>query len=307
MTIKGDDSTKPVVLFIHGGPGSTMSPYGDEVYGYWKKDFILVNWDQRGAGRTFGRNAPANVTEDYWVKNPLTLEQMTGDGIGVVEYLLKHLGKKKIILIGTSWGSALGARMALKRPDLFYAYIGHSQIVNATEGLKHAYNEVLGMAKSANDQGSVDKLVSFGSPPYEDARTEGQLMRIIKKYERDHSTPAPTSWWKLASEYDNETDARYREDGDDYSFINYAGYKKLGIRPMEPGINFMKDGLRFKIPVYFIQGEVDILTSKELSKAWFIKLKAPKKEYILVPGAAHGHNKSIIDAQYYIAKKINVL
>ncbi|WP_190300238.1 alpha/beta hydrolase [Rufibacter hautae] len=304
VTISGEDQSKPVILFLHGGPGSTMSQYDDAIYGSWKKDFVLVYWDQRGAGRTFGRNAPEIVTEDYWMETPLTLEQMTADGVELAEYLTRHLVKRKIALVGTSWGSVLGAKMALARPDLFSAYIGHSQVVNFYEGLTHAYNSVSAMAQNAKDQESLDKLKTLGPPPYEDARKEGQLMRVIKKYERQNSIPAPASWWKLASAYDNEKDAKDRYNGDDYSFLYSAGHKKMGIKSMMAGANFMKDGLHYKIPVFFIQGEEDILTPKELTKAYFDKVKAPKKEYVLVPGAAHGHNQAVIDAQLKAVKKL---
>lgn len=304
VTVEGADRTRPVILFLHGGPGSTMTPYDDNIYGYWKKDFVLVNWDQRGAGRTFGRNAPENVNEDYWIENPLTVEQMTADGVELSKYLIKRLGKKRIIIIGTSWGSILGARMALSRPDLFYAYIGHAQIVNPAKGFENAYHMVSKMAKDANDQASLDKLESVGVPPYGDAKKDGILLRVVKKYERENSTPAPDSWWKLAPAYDNEKDAKDRYDGDDYSFINFAGHQKMGIRSMAASVDFMKDGLHFRIPVYFIQGEEDIVTTKEATKEYFNKLKAPQKKYFLLPGAAHGHNQSVVDTQYRIVKSL---
>lgn len=304
VTIKGNDESKPVILFIHGGPGSVMSPYDGAIYGKWEKDFILVNWDQRGAGRTFGKNAPAEVNEDYWVAHPLTVEQMTTDGIELSTYLIKHLHKQKIIIIGTSWGSVLGANMALKRPDLFYAYVGHSQVVNATENLLAAYNKVYKMVQeSGNDQASMDQIKLIGAPPYDDAKNAGKLFRIIKKYERQHSVPAPESWWKLDPEYDNELDSKHREDGDDYSFINYVGHKKLGIKPMSASVDFLKNGLEYKIPIYLIQGKEDILTDMDITKPYFDKLKAPKKEFFLVPGAAHGHNQAIIDMQYKVVKE----
>ncbi|MFM9952373.1 MAG: alpha/beta fold hydrolase [Saprospiraceae bacterium] len=129
VTIKGE-SSKPMILFLHGGPGSPISPYSDNLYKDLEKDFIIVQWDQRGTGKTFGRYAPEELTPEYFKTNPLTLDLMTNDGIELSEYLLKHLGKQKIILFGTSWGSALGVKIASKRPDLFYAYVGHSQIVN---------------------------------------------------------------------------------------------------------------------------------------------------------------------------------
>ncbi|MGZ8511021.1 MAG: alpha/beta hydrolase family protein [Chitinophagaceae bacterium] len=303
VTIKGSDTTRPVILFLHGGPGSVMSPYDAAFNNEWKKDFILVNWDQRGAGRTFGRNAPAEAGEDYWIENPLTVKRMTADAIELSEYLVKKLGKQRIIIVGTSWGSILGAKIALQRPDLYYAYIGHSQVVNASEGLVQAYNKVYQLSERTNDQVSLDKLKSLGTPPYDDAKTTGQLIRIIKKYEKESSIPAPASWWKPAPGYDSETDDKQRNDGDDYSFINYVGHKKLGIKAMMVTIDLMKDSLNFKIPVFLIQGESDILTPKETTKKYFDKIVAPKKEYFLVPGAAHGYNQPVMDIQYKIAKE----
>lgn len=303
ITVKGSDVTKPIILFLHGGPGSVMSPYGGAIYRDWEKDFVLVNWDQRGAGRTFGRNAPADVDEDYWIENPLTVEQMTEDGIALAEYLVKAYKKDKIILIGTSWGSVLGVRMALKRPDLFHAYIGHSQIVNASEGLRLAYHQVSAMAERAGDKASQDRLNTIGSPPFDDARKAGQLFRVIKKYEAEKETPAPAAWFRLSEEYDNETDSMHRYNGDDYSFIHFVGHKALGIKPMNAGIDFMNESVDFKVPVYLIQGEHDILTPKVITGKYFRRISAPKKKFIVLADAAHGHNQSVVEAQYRVLMK----
>ncbi len=112
-----------------------------------KKDFILVQWDQRGSGKTFGRGAPAELRPDFLKSNLLSVDQMTTDGIELAEYLIKYLGKKKIILFGTSWGSVLGVQMAVRRPDLFYAYVGHSQVVDPSNNLMSAYQKVYQMAQ----------------------------------------------------------------------------------------------------------------------------------------------------------------
>ena len=303
ITLHGNDSSKPVVLFLHGGPGSTMSQYDDAIYGDWKKDFILVQWDQRGAGRTFGKNIPVDYDENYWVENPLTVAQMTDDGIALSEYLIEQLGNQKIILLGTSWGSILGAKMALKRPDLFHAYVGHAQMVSPAKDLITAYKKTHTIAEKQKDQESIARLDSIGLPPYDNAQNTGKFFRIMKKYEREHSKPAPDSWWKLTPEYDNETDSGHRYDGDDYSFVNFVGHKKMGITAMNATVDFLEDGLEFEIPVYFIQGEKDILTPPEITRAYFDTLKAPKKEYFLLPNAAHGHNQAVVDTQYKIVKE----
>ena len=304
VTIKGE-RTKPAILFLHGGPGSPISPYADAIYGGWEKDFILIQWDQRGTGKTYGKNAPAELDADYLKSNPLTVEQMVSDGIALTEYLRKYLGKEKFILLGSSWGSELGVSMVIKRPDLFCAYVGHSQVVDPSENLVYDYQKILKMAQRAGDQQSVNELRMIGAPPYDTARNAGRLFRVIKKYERQNSVPAPDSIWKPSPLYDSKKDEQDRADGDDYSFVNYVGDKRLGVIPMMATVHLSKNALDFKVPVYLIQGEEDILTPKEISKKYFDQIRAPKKEYVLVPGAAHGFNASVLKAQFKIVQSIS--
>jgi pimeloyl-ACP methyl ester carboxylesterase len=297
ITIQGDRS-KPVILFLHGGPGSPISPFSEAVYHDWEKDFIIVQWDQRGTAKTFGLHAPEELDPVYLKANPLTLEQMTADGIAVSEYLLSHLGKQKLILFGSSWGSVLGISMAVRRPDLFYAYVGHSQIVEPVDNYPLIYDKVLGLATHDSDENSVAILQKLGPPPYDTARNYGQLLRIIKKYEKKNSVAAPESFWKMSDLYNNAKDEKDREEGDDYSFVNYTGDKKLQVAGMMAGIHFSRSALNFNTPVYFIQGEEDILTAKDYTKPYYDRINAPVKKYILVPGAAHGFNQAVVDAQY---------
>ncbi|WP_276483503.1 alpha/beta hydrolase family protein [Paraflavitalea pollutisoli] len=304
ITIKGNP-TKPAILFFHGGPGSPITPYADNVYKTWEKDFVLIQWDQRGTARTFGKVAPAELTLEYLHDHPLTLSQMTADGIAVAEYAIKQLKKDKLILAGTSWGSLLGVQVATARPDLFYAYIGHSQIVQPDND-SLLFNKVYKIAKGRDDRDALDKLKMLGRPPYERARNVGQLYRILKKYEAARSTPPPAGWFVETQEYSNEQDERNREMGDDYSFVHFIGDKPLGVSAMRTGIDLLRDNTVFKIPVYLIQGEHDILTSKETTRRYFDKLQVPAKKYVLLPNAAHGFNQSVVTAQFVIARSIKV-
>src|SRR5260221_3313747 len=76
ITITGDDRANPVVLFLHGGPGDAYSPFAGSMFRGWEKDFTLVQWDQRGAGRTYGKSGPS-------VEPTMTVERMVKDGIEV--------------------------------------------------------------------------------------------------------------------------------------------------------------------------------------------------------------------------------
>lgn len=303
VTIKGE-SSKPAILFLHGGPGSPLSPYADTIYSELEKEFVLIQWDQRGSGRTYGRIAPAEQTAEYFKANILTSDQLAADGIALTEQLLSQLGKNKIILFATSWGSAIGVKMATKRPDLFLAYVGHSQIVTPAKTFISSYNKVNKMALEANDTASLEILKTIGPPPYDSAKNTGKLFRIIKKYERKAESPAPDAWFIPLPEYDNREDEKHREEGDDYSFLNSAGDAKFEIPSMLAPIDFLKDSRIFKIPVYLIQGEHDILTPQEVTRGYFDKMQAPKKEYVLVPKSAHGYNQFILEAQYKIFRSI---
>ena len=136
ITIRGEDRRNPVLLFLHGGPGDATNPWGYAGFRSWLKVFTVVQWDQRGAGRTMGRNgAPLAAA--------ITIPRMTQDGIELAELLRKTLQKDKIIIVGHSWGSILGVFMAKARPDLFYAFVGTGQVSDPTRNYVVAYDELL--------------------------------------------------------------------------------------------------------------------------------------------------------------------
>jgi pimeloyl-ACP methyl ester carboxylesterase len=293
ITIKGDSCANPVILFIHGGPGDPLSPFADSVYGAWAKDFTLVQWDQRGAGMTFGRNPPA-------AGSTLTIDRMTEDGVQVASYLTRHLGKRKIILMGSSWGSILAVHMVKTRPDLFYAYIGASQIVGYRENQNASYARVLSLARAANDEKTIAAVEALGPPPWTNPRNFGILRRAIRKYEAKTTIPAPQSWWAPAPAYaTREYQANY-DAGEDFSYLQFVGQKGDG---MFAQVDLPKLGTTFDVPVFFIQGSEDILTAPEVTEQYFESISAPQKAFVLVPQAGHDPNAPMVDAEYKVIRE----
>ncbi|MFZ6875594.1 alpha/beta fold hydrolase [Undibacterium sp. Di27W] len=287
LTIKGKHCSNPVVLIVHGGPGNTMSPYASAIYGAWEKDYTIVQWDQRGAGKTFGRNKPGEDT-------PLSIAQMADDGVAVATYLTQHLGKKKIILTGSSWGSILGAQMSISRPELFYAYVGTSQVVSYRANQTSSYNKVLNLAQAAGDQETVSKVSALGPPPWSNPRNFGVLRKAIRKYEALSTDPAPKTWWSAEPAYATPAALADYEAGEDYSFLKFVGYKGDG---MFSTVDFPETASKFAIPVFFVQGAEDLLTMPEITRQYVDSITAPQKEYILVPRAGHDPNLPFIEAQ----------
>ncbi len=117
VTIRGEDRANPAILVLHGGPGDATNPWGYAGFRTWLKTYTVVQWDQRGAGRTLSRNGPASGAS-------LNLDRLVRDGIELAGVLRTSLGKDEIILLGHSAGSVLGVLMARAKPDLFHAFVG---------------------------------------------------------------------------------------------------------------------------------------------------------------------------------------
>jgi pimeloyl-ACP methyl ester carboxylesterase len=290
VTVRGDSCANPVVLFLHGGPGNPLSPYGDGIYAAWEKDFTLVQWDQRGAGRTFGRNPPPAS---------LTVELMARDGIAVAEHLRTRLGQDRIVLVGGSWGSVLGVHMALARPDLFHAYVGAGQLVRYPENLSQSYAQLLVRAQAAGDGETVARIEALGPPPWTDPRNAGILRRATRAYERRSTTPPPAGWWTPAPAYADPASQQALEEGDDFSYLQFVGADGRG---MASTIDLPALGLEFAIPVFLVQGSEDLVTVPSVARSYFDSLSAPRKEFRLLAATGHDPNAAMVAAQYDILK-----
>ncbi|HYI09192.1 MAG TPA: alpha/beta fold hydrolase [Thermoanaerobaculia bacterium] len=288
VTIRGKDCANPAVLFLHGGPGNTLTPFAEAIYGGWAEDFTLVQWDQRASGKTYGRNPPA---ED----SVLTVQQMTEDGIAVAEFVAARLGRKQVILLGGSWGSVLGVHMIQARPDLFQAYVGVSQLVNKVENQQASYSRVLALAREAGDTTTLAALEAIGAPPWRNPRHPGVMRRATRVYEAKTTTPAPPSWWVRSPEYATETMLADYGAGEDFSFLQFVGWKDDG---MFSTVDLPKLGFQFAVPVYLVQGSEDLVTVKEVTERYFARIDAPRKKLIVVPRAGHDPNEALNEAVY---------
>ena len=290
VTIHGQDRSKPVILMVHGGPGNPTTLYANPYFKAWEKDFVIVQWDQRGAGMTYGRNPPAEGEH-------LTVERLRDDGIEVAAYAAKHLGKRKVILMGGSWSSILGAHMAKARPDLFHAYVGSSHLARSADNLKASYDRTLGLARAGADADAIAKLEAMGPPPWTNPRNFGAVRRITRKYEAARTDPAPAPWMELAPAYATPKALADYEGGEDYSYIEFVGLHGEG---MYSKTDLYTLGPQFKVPVFVILGEQDLVSTPEVARAWFDTLRAPDKAFVLLPRTGHDPNPAMAAAQLKI-------
>jgi pimeloyl-ACP methyl ester carboxylesterase len=290
VTIRGDNCANPIVLFLHGGPGNPLSPYAERIYAAWEREFTLVQWDQRGAGKTFGRNpAPAS----------LTVARMAQDGIALAEYLRARLRQPKVILVAGSWGTVLGVHMALARPALFHAYVGAGQLVSYRENLTASYRALLVRARAAGDAATVAAIEALGPPPWTNPRNAGILRRATRAYERRATIAPPAGWWTPAPAYADAATQAALEASDDFSYLQFVGTAGNG---MASTIDLPRLGLAFAMPVFILEGAEDLVTVPDVARRYFDSLTAPHKEFRLLAATGHDPNAVLVDAQYDILR-----
>lgn len=288
LSIEGHDCGNPVVLMVHGGPGNPSTPYAGNLYGAWLDEFTLVQWDQRGAGMTFGRTP---MTED---DAPLTIERLAADGNEVAEYLSRRLDRPTIVLFGSSWGSALGVTMAQARPDLYAGYLGTAQMVSHRENLEATWRAVHQRATAIGDDETLALLDGFGPPPWRDPRAFGAVRRVTRRYEATPTEPAPVQWWTPTGIYADSQALDAYEQGEEYSYLQLVGLEGDG---MLSRLDLPALGIRFAMAVALVQGEEDLVTMPSVSRRYFDAIQAPHKRFVSLPRTGHDPNPAMVDAQ----------
>ena len=276
VTIRGQDRDNPVILVLHGGPGSAIAGLAP-AFVPWERDFTVVQWDQPGAGRTF-RVAGRTIAPD------LSLESIVRNGIEVAEWLCRRLGKDKVVLVGWSWGSILGVHMVKARPDLFAAYVGTGQVVAMQDGEALAYANVLAKARQRADEDAIAELEAIGRPPY-DALTE---IAVQRKWATQYELGLPLEpAFVLPQLFAPRT--TFADIYDLALATAAAGTHFVGPTMTGPmtQIDLRRLGPEFSVPMFVVQGVEDDFTPAELSRAWLDTVSAPQKAFVPIENAGH--------------------
>lgn len=278
LSIRGKDQRNPILLYLHGGPASPTMPIDYTFQTPWEDYFTVVQWDQRGTGKTYAANTEAKMEPG------MTIDGMTRDAAQVVQYLRKRFGKRKIFLMGHSWGTVLGVRLAQLHPDWFYAYIGVGQVVNVRRNEQLGYAFALREAKAHDNVKAVRELESIAPYPGNQPVTMERIA-IRSKWE--------TYYGGLAYGRNSfRFDADAEELSPDYTRQDLAAIGKgsrftlTHLLPKLMGVDFDRV-THFRCPVILFVGAHDETTSHALAEQWFGKLQAPSKRMVIFADSAH--------------------
>ncbi|HVI24997.1 MAG TPA: alpha/beta fold hydrolase [Xanthomonadaceae bacterium] len=278
ISVRGRDRRNPILLVLHGGPGSPTLPVAWTFQSPWEDYFTVVQWDQRGAGRTFaGNDADAQAPG-------MTIARMADDAEALVRYLRAAYGKRRIFVLGHSWGSVLGVSLARRRPEWLYAYVGVGQIVDFRENERRGYAWTLERARADGNEEAVRELEALAPYPGEGPLTIeriGAQRRWLMHYgglawgRRDFQWDADA--WKLSPDYTDQA----------WSRIDAGGLFSLThLLPALSDVDY-RDTARFACPVFLFLGRHDQATPSSLAADWFATLRAPAKRLVWFAGSAH--------------------
>jgi len=231
-----------------------------------------VQWDQRGAGRTLRRTGPAVVPT-------MTVDRMAQDGIEVAEYLRTHLQKDKIIVVAHSFGSILGLRMVLARPDFFYAYVGTGQVADEQRNYSVAYDALLKKAQATASQQALNDLHRVGPPPYKSGEGYRLQRKWANRFEGADQFLLGTIGLTLVAPGTSVQDMNDDADGQALSAERLV--------PQTTSLEQKDLGLNFAVPIFFLQGAQDFTTPTELARRYLASIKAPRKEFVPLRGGGH--------------------
>lgn len=273
LLTRGENRRAPVLLWLHGGPGGAERPLFRYFNSELEQHFVVAYWDQRGAGRSFDSDADPHQ---------LTIARHLADLDAVVDHLRQTLRQDKVVLVGHSWGSALGLLYAQQHPDKVSMHIGVAQVVSWHQKQQGQYDFTLAEATNRNDEATLKRLHNLGPPPYATFDQEHKLYALMDQYGGGfHRQPCKLCLiakgmatglltpWELISIHESfhaTMDTMMPE------------LLRLDLEQTVP---------RVEVPVSFFLGRYDRQVDSTAAARYFETLQAPRKELVWFEESAH--------------------
>lgn len=273
LMTRGEDRRAPILLWLHGGPGGAERP----LFRYFNSDleqhFVVVYWDQRGAGRSFDAEADPHQ---------LTVSRHLADLDAIVDHLRQTLGQNKVVLVGHSWGSALGLLYAQQHPEKVSMHIGVAQVVSWHQIQQGQYDFTLAESTHRNDEATLKRLHNLGPPPYATFDQQDKLYDLMAQY----GGGVHTQLCKLC------VIAKAMATG------LVTPWELISIhRGIHASVDTMTSELlrldleqtvpRVEVPVSFFLGRYDRQVDSAIAARYFDTLQAPRKELVWFEASAH--------------------
>ena len=275
----GSDTSKPVILFLHGGPGTPETPFLEKFNSNLKDEFIIASWEQRGAGKSFYKKIPDST---------MTMEQFIDDTYAVTQYLKEKFNRPKIYLMGHSWGTLLGIRTVKKHPSEYSGYFAIAQTSNAFQEELIIYNWLLQQAEEEPNKKAIRQLERIGRPQ------AGKRLSF-----KDMSTKIKwVNYYGGASFYKNKKGfnklakivitAKMYSFWDKLKYLKSEKYTLSFLYDQIADVNLKNEIDALEVPIVFFHGAGDYQVPIKVAREYYEYISAPYKSFIQFDDCAHG-------------------
>lgn len=274
ISVRGNTSA-PVLLFLHGGPGGSEFGPRRKYLRQLEERFCVVEWEQRGAGRS------------YRGDKTLAFDRLVADGGEVVEWACRELDARRVVLVGHSFGTVLGVRIAREIPERIAAYVGAAQVTRWAEQEQRGYDWALAEARRRGHRRALRALTRLGPP------VDGMYAMGVRGVEIERRwlgalggvTFDPAFVWRWISsiytcrDYPISAKLRYLTA---MRCSMELLWSDLGRR-----VDLVRDSTKLAVPVHLFAGRADQIAPVELTQNWLSVLDAPTKRLEIVEDAGH--------------------
>jgi len=274
LLIRGADRKLPILLWVHGGPGGAERPLFRYFNSALEQHFTVVYWDQRGAGRSFDPKAD---------RHGLTIARHLADLDAIIDHLRSTLAPAKVLLVGHSWGAALGILYAGAYPHKVAAVVAVNPLVSVWEQRQAEYKFVLAAAACMHDDEVLHAATKIGPPPYKKADQVLALEKLSEKYGGVfHTRPPPRVWIMLRAFV-----AGLVWPWEIRRYIHANNESLQAMNEELLGLDLVRSTSTIDVPVVFFLGRYDRHADARVAAAYFDTLRAPVKRLIWFENSAH--------------------
>ena len=281
VLIRAEHVANSVVLFVHGGPGTSQLTLMRRNTRELERAFTVVNWDQRLSGKSFdaGRD-----------RSRLHMVRFVDDVIDLSSYLARRFQQAKILLVGHSWGSVISLLAVARRPDLFSGYVGIGQGSRMAESELRSYQWTLERARHCGDRAAVESLTRIGPPPYAGPDWRSKFLterRLLGKFGGEYHGSRIGAFGVVLKNVIFSTEYTLRDRVNVFRGI----FRSVdALIPELVETDLFVDVPEVAVPVWFCLGRHDFEVPSALSAEYFAALKAPRKELVWFEHSAHMPN-----------------
>jgi len=281
ISIRGLNRANPILLVVHGGPGSAMLASTWAYQKPWEDFFTVVNWDQRGVGKNW------NPADTGALRPTMTAAQHVRDAEVVVRHVLRKLGQQKLVLLGWSWGTAFTPALVQQHPELFHAWVGMGVTgggapAGAAPGRDVLHERLMEIARAAADTQAVRELTALAPGAQGGPRGLDRALALRKWariYDGGWYGKPNLDLFFVLSDWGPEYTAREAE--------SLVPSTQWGARAITGGPGAAAPSFRYEVPMIFLMGRYDLHTPYASARAHFDRIEAPRKRFITFERSAH--------------------